>query len=317
MRLATIDLGSNTVRFLVAEVTPPRGWSVVDHAQSVTRLSEGLAASGRLGEAPMARTLAVVAAYVDRATRAHADDVRIVATSAVRDAANGRSFGAALERTTGRRVDVVSGLDEARLTLRGVAHGLGPLPGRTVTFDIGGGSTEFILARDGAFATAVSLRLGVVPLAERYPFPEPVDRDRYRAMTHEVADRLERELPPEIHRARPDRLVGTAGTMTTLAALDLDLVEYDPARVQGHPLGREAVERLRERLGRLPLAARAALPCLEPGRADLIVPGIAIVTATMDALGVETLVVSDSGLREGIVADTLERLVAPTPRPAP
>lgn len=302
MRVSTIDLGSNTVRLLVADVEGPGRWRAVAQDQTVTRLGEGLAATGALGEAPMARTLAVVSDYAARGTALGATDLRIVATSAVREAANGSLFAAAVERATGRRVQVVSGEDEARLVLLGVRHGVGPLAGPVVVFDIGGGSTEYILAEGERVRATASLRLGVVPLAERYPFPERVDRPRYERLVREVATQLERELPGEILRARPAHLVGTAGTVTTLAALDLDLERYDARRVQGHRLSRAAVERLGARLGRLTVAERAALPCLEPGRADLIVPGVALVVATLDCLGVDALTVSDSGLREGIVA---------------
>ena len=317
MRLCAIDVGSNTVRLLVVDVVGPETWKIVDARQTVTRLGEGLAAAGALGDAPMARTLAVVSDYVARAERLAAARVRMVATSAVREATNGRAFVAAVERATGRRVEVVSGEEEARLVLRGVRSGLQGLAGTLVTFDIGGGSTEYILADPARILATVSLRLGVVPLAERFPFTDRVAWDRYAALLAEVRGRLERELPPTIRGARLAHLVGTAGTVTTLAALDLDLVEYDPQRVQGHRLSRAAVERLLGRLGSLPVAARAALPCLEPGRADLIIPGIAIVTATLDAFGLDTLVVSDWGLREGMVAEALEARHEPRPDASP
>jgi exopolyphosphatase/guanosine-5'-triphosphate,3'-diphosphate pyrophosphatase len=293
------------VRLLVADVEPgARGWRVVEADQRVTRLGEGLAASGRLGEAPAERTAAVVGEYVARARRAGARRVAIVATSAVREAANGREFAAALERATGEQVTIVSGAEEAALTLAGVLGGLdgGRAPQTaTLVFDIGGGSTEYILARDRVPVTAISLRLGVVDLAERYPFPGPVDWPRYRAMQAEIAGRLAAELPSEIRLAPPGRLVGTAGTATTLAALDLDLHQYDPGRVQGHVLARGAIERLLAGLGALTVAERGALPCLEPGRADLIVAGTAVVLATMDLLSADHVIVSDWGLREGIL----------------
>jgi exopolyphosphatase/guanosine-5'-triphosphate,3'-diphosphate pyrophosphatase len=305
VRVATIDLGSNTVRLLVADVEPgARGWRVVEADQRVTRLGEGLAASGRLGEAPAERTAAAVGEYVARARRAAARRVAIVATSAVREAANGREFAAALERATGEPVTVVSGDEEAVLTMAGVLGGLdgGRAPQTaTLVVDIGGGSTEFILAGDREPVTAISLRLGVVDLAERYPFPGPVDWPRYRAMQAEVTGRLAAELPGEIRRAHPGRLIGTAGTATTLAALDLGLHQYDPSRVQGHVLARGGIERLLARLGALTVAERGALPCLEPGRADLIVAGTAVVLATMDLMAAARLIVSDWGLREGIL----------------
>src|ERR671931_1068769 len=225
MRVSTIDVGSNTVRLLVADVVGPETWEVVDAHQTVTRLAETLADGGALGYAPMTRTLAVVSAYVGRAERLAATRVRVVATSAVREATNGSAFVAAVERATGRRVEVVTGEEEARLVLRGVASGLRELAGPLVIFDIGGGSTEYILAKPAQLLAAVSLRLGVVPLAERFSFAEGGCWDRYEALLAEVRGRLERELPATIRGARVDHLVGTAGTVTTLAALDLGLVE--------------------------------------------------------------------------------------------
>lgn len=307
LRLASIDLGTNTVRLLVAEVAEAAAWRVVEQDQRVTRLGEGLSASGRLGEGPMARTMATVGEYVERAARAGARAIGLVATSAVREASNGAEFATELERTTGVAVRIVSGREEAQLTVRGIVAGLGLVRGPVLAFDIGGGSTEFMLARDGRLQEAASLRMGVVPLAERYPFPGPVDRARYVEMEREIRRRLTAELPPTMRGTGMDAVVGTAGTVTTLAALDLALPAYEVARVQGHRLERGAIERLRDRLAGLTVAQRAALPCLEPGRADLIVPGLAIVLATLDVTGARAVVVSDWGLREGIMAEAIER----------
>ncbi len=305
MRVAAIDLGTNTVRLLVADVAAGTGdWRPVLAAQRVTRLGEGLAAAGRLAEAAARRTADAVATYVEQARAAGAARLVVVATSAVREAANGAAFTAAVERRTGVPVQVISGDEEARLTLAGVRHGLDRPPPESslmLVFDIGGGSTEFILARGETVLAASSLRLGVVPLAERFPFDGPVDWPRYDAMAAEIRDRLAGEVAAAIRRGRPERLVGTAGTVTTLAALDLGLAAYDPGRVQGHALTRAAVERLLARLGGLSAAERGRLPCLEPGRADLIVAGTAIVLATMALVDRDVLVVSDAGLREGIL----------------
>ncbi len=303
-RLASIDLGTNTVRLLVVQTEPTGGWQVLEQDQVVTRLGEGLAARGRLGEAPMARTRAVVAAYLTRARRADVAEVRIIATSAVREATNGADFCAALE-AIGAAVQVVSGEDEARLTVLGIVRGLGSPPESLLAFDIGGGSTEFVLARDGRVSASVSLRLGVVDLAERYPFPTAVPWPRYHEMEADVRRRLREELPPAIRQASLPDLVGTAGTVTTLAALDLGLTRYDGSRVHGHRLERVVVERLRDRLGALSVTERAALPCLEPGRADLIVPGVAITLAALDVTGAGAVLVSDWGLREGILAEAV------------
>jgi exopolyphosphatase/guanosine-5'-triphosphate,3'-diphosphate pyrophosphatase len=303
-RLATVDLGTNTVRLLVVEVNGEAGaagWRALHQTQRVTRLGEGQAATGRLLPEPMRRTAAAVAEFAHAARRLGATRVRIVATSAVREAANRGEFVARLEAESGESVEVVSGEDEARLTLKGVSSGLPGLGESFVLFDIGGGSTEFVLARRGGVAVAVSLRLGVVPLVEEWGDPGPVRWDRFARMRDAVEARLAAEVPAAIAEAGAAELIGT-----TLAALDLDLPAYDAARVHGHRLGRAAVERALTRLGALSVADRGRLPCLEPGRADVIIPGIAICLATMARLGREHVVVSDRGLREGILAELLE-----------
>lgn len=317
MRLGAIDVGSNTVRLLVADAVDSATWRIADEDQTITRLGEGLARTGMLGEAPMARTLGAVSDYVQRATRLGAGDIRIVATSAVREAKNGRAFADAVERATGQRVDIVSGEEEARLTVRGVRYGLGPMPGLVLTFDIGGGSTEYVLSEGETIRSMVSLRLGVVPLAEKFPFPGVVDDAGYAALLAEVRVRLAAELPDAIRGASVAHLIGTAGTVTALAALDLGLVQYEPERVHGYVLRRGAVDRLLARLCALTIEERAALPCLERGRADLIVPGTAIVMATFDQIGVDQLRVSEYALREGVLVDALEAYDGSRPGTAP
>ena len=308
-RLATVDLGTNTVRLLVVEVTDGEArdgaWHALDQTQRVTRLGEGQAAAGRLLPEPMRRTAAAVAEFAHAARRLGATRVRIVATSAVREAGNRGEFVARLEAESGESVEVISGEDEARLTLQGVTSGLPGLGDSFVLFDIGGGSTEFVLARAHDAAAAVSLRLGVVPLVEEWGEAGPVRWDRFARMREAIERRLAAEVPEAIVAAGADELVGTAGTVTTLAALDLDLPAYDAARVHGHRLGRAAVERELSRLGALSVADRGRLPCLEPGRADVIIPGIAICLATMARFRCEHLVVSDRGLREGILCELL------------
>jgi exopolyphosphatase/guanosine-5'-triphosphate,3'-diphosphate pyrophosphatase len=303
-RLATVDLGTNTVRLLVVEADD-RGWRPLHQTQRVTRLGEGQTGAGRLLPEPMRRTAAAVAEFARAARGLGATRVRIVATSAVREAGNRGGFVARLEAESGEPVEVVSGEDEARLTLQGVTSGLPGLGDAFVLFDIGGGSTEFVLARGGVAAAAVSLRLGVVPLVEAWGEPGPVRWDRFACMREGVERRLAAEVPETIVAAGTDELVGTAGTVTTLAALDLGLSTYDAARVHGHRLGRVAVERELARLGALSVADRGRLPCLEPGRADVIIPGIAICLATMARFRREHLVVSDRGLREGILYELL------------
>ena len=303
-RLAAIDLGTNTVHLLVVEGRPPE-WRVVHKEQRVTRLGEGQAGSDNLQPTAMRRTAEAVAEFVRRAEELGARDVRVVATSAVREAVNADDFLDRVRRSSGRQVRVISGEEEATLTLLGVRDGLPHLGGEFLLFDIGGGSTEFVLARAGRPVAVVSLRLGVVELAERFLDEGPVGAGSYAAMAATVDARLAAGLTEPILRHGAPALDGSAGTIPTLAALDLGLEAYDPALVHGHRLERAAVERLLGRLVALSLAERAALPCLEPGRADLVVAGSAICLAALDRLRFDALVVSDRGLREGILCEIL------------
>lgn len=252
----------------------------------------------------MSRTLAVVDEFCRRAHAQGADDILIVATSAVREALNRQEFVDRVRRAVGHAVEVVTGEEEARLALLGVLDGLPDLPSAFVLFDIGGGSTEFIRGRERRVVAAVSLPLGVVGLAERYMTAGPVDWSRYAAMEQEIRVALSAGLSG-FATASHEPLVGTAGTVTTLAALDQELQAYDPERVQGYVLERPRIERLLRRLGALSVAARGALPCLEPGRADLIIPGTAICLAAMERFDAAAIRVSDVGLREGILIEYL------------
>jgi exopolyphosphatase/guanosine-5'-triphosphate,3'-diphosphate pyrophosphatase len=303
-RLATLDLGTNTVRLLVVDAVGPT-WRPVSEAQRVTRLGEGQAGAGRLLDGPMRRTVDATAELAGQARRLGATAIRVVATSAVREAANRAEFVARVRAATGLEVLVVSGEDEGRLAVTGVAAGLPELGGTLVLFDIGGGSTEVARSEGGRCLSAVSLPLGVVALAERFGDRGRAEPGRLWAMRREVDRRLAGALPREISAPPRPPLVGTAGTVTTLAALDLGLARYDGGRVQGHRLGRPAVERLLLRLADLTAAEREALPCVEAGRGDLLVPGAAVCLAILDRLERESFLVSDRGLREGIVDHVL------------
>jgi exopolyphosphatase/guanosine-5'-triphosphate,3'-diphosphate pyrophosphatase len=304
-RLAAIDLGSNTIRLLVADADATNGLRPVHGEQVVARLGQGLARSGVLALEAMERALTAVRAYRDRARGLGAGRVLVVATAALRQARNRDEFLGRLAAEAGVVARVASGVEEARLTLLGVASALPPPAGVYVVLDIGGGSTELIVAGGGRSAGAVSLTLGCVGLVERFLRADPVDWAEYAACAAHVAGRLAAEAWPEIRPLGPRLVVGTAGTITTLAALDLGLTAYDAARVQGHRLAVGRIEALLHWLGALPLAERARLPGLEPGRADLIIPGIAVTLGVLAGLDLPELLVSDSGLREGILLDAV------------
>jgi len=303
---AAIDVGTNTLRLLVAEAVGPDDYAVLHEEQQITRLGEGLWSTGVLQDAPRRRSLTVLRRFADLARSLKAGEIAAVATSAVREARNGQEFVAEVWREAGLALRVIDGEEEARLTLLGVRHGLRLGSRRVLAIDIGGGSTEFVLARGEVIEGIVSTGLGVVKLTEQYLVSDPPTVDERRRLEEFVGtriDRLRRELPG----LGAAQLVGTAGTVTTLAAVDLALVTYDRQKVRGHCLSLARVRELLDRLAALALRERRGIPGLEPGRADIIIAGAAILAVSMERLGYHELRVSNDGLREGILLDLLRK----------
>jgi exopolyphosphatase/guanosine-5'-triphosphate,3'-diphosphate pyrophosphatase len=303
--LAAIDLGTNTVRLLVADADPATGLRRRLADQVVARLGEGIAERGTLAPAAVERALTAVRGFRERARALGAAEVLLVATAAVRQARDGHQFLETLRAEPGLSSRMVSGDEEASLTLLGATWGLGETAETFALLDIGGGSTEIAIAAGGEPRVTTSLALGVVPLVERFFADERTGPAQLAACRTHVDARLRAEAWPRIRPHRPSTLVATAGTPTTLAALDLGLDAYDPARVQGHRLTLVAVDRLTARLAALPLAERGRLPVLEPGRADVIVPGAIVLAAALSGLDLPAAVVSDAGLREGVLLDAV------------
>lgn len=305
-RAAAIDVGTNTVRLLVGEPEGPGRFRPIFAAQEITRLGEGLLPERVLQAIPMDRTLAVLSRYRQAAASRGAEAVLALGTSALREARNRETFLRRAREEAGLRVQVISGEEEARLTLRGVMGGLPDPPPRMLLMDIGGGSTEFLAAEGDRVLGLVSTGLGVVKLTEEHFRHDPPLRAELARAREAVALRLGRVRSQELAgRDLPDLLVGTAGTITTLAAIDLALDPYDPLRITGHRLSRARIAELVETLAARPLAARQAVPGLEAGRADVIVAGGLICLGSLDALGFPGLTVSDAGLREGILLAAL------------
>ncbi len=305
---AAIDVGTNTLRLLIAEVVAPDDFTILHEEQEITRLGEGLIPSRILQDAPRRRSLTVLRRFAESARRYKAEQVAVVATSAVREAKNREELVAEFARETGFTLRVIDGVEEARLTLLGVRHGLRLGSHRILVMDVGGGSTEFVMARGEGIEAIVSTGLGVVKLTERYLLSDPPTLSDLKALQQAVSrriDRLRRELPG----AEGTGLIGTAGTPTTLAAIDLGLMAYDRTRVDGHRLSITRACELLGRLAALPIAARRKIPLLEPGRADVIIAGAAIIVTAMERLGYSELIVSDGGLREGVLLDLLRKRV--------
>lgn len=303
---AAIDVGTNTLRLLIAEAAGLGDFTILHEEQEITRLGEGLMPARLLRDESRRRSLTVLKRFAETVRSFKAEQVAAVATSAAREARNREELIGEVARETGVTLRVIDGAEEARLTLLGVRHGLRLGSERVLVMDVGGGSTEFMLARGEAIEAIVSTGLGVVKLTEQYLVSDPPAAGELQALREVVAtriDRLHRELPG----LEATQLIGTAGSPTTLAAIDLGLTAYDREKVQGHWLHLSRIRALLDRLVTAPLRERGRIPGLEPGRADIIVAGASIVVASMERLGYHQMRVSDGGLREGILLDLLRK----------
>jgi exopolyphosphatase / guanosine-5'-triphosphate,3'-diphosphate pyrophosphatase len=282
MRVGVVDLGTNSTRLLVAEVDDGHVEEVARHTQ-ITRLGEGVDERRKLLPLPIARVRNVLADYRRELEELGAERVLAIGTSAIRDAENGEAFLGEIEWSYGFATRLLSGSDEAQLTRRGVANGR-ELGDDTLVLDVGGGSTELITARERR-----SLDVGSVRLTERHIHSDPPTDEELEAAARAVRD----ELPS----LEPDGAIGVAGTITTLAALELG--GYDPQRVHGYRLSREGVGAQLDRLASLPLAQRRELAGLEPERAPVIVAGAVIVREVLDRYGLAGLEVSERDILHG------------------
>jgi exopolyphosphatase/guanosine-5'-triphosphate,3'-diphosphate pyrophosphatase len=315
MILAGIDIGTNSIRLLIAE-TGPDAFRELYSARRTTRLGKDLDRTGMLSSDAMARSVSALIEFSASLHRFPAAQISAIGTSALRNASNAHTFIADVRQRTGIDIIVISGEDEARLTLRGVRSALqgregmkaGPLDSALV-IDIGGGSTEFIVTNGCSGPLAQSLPLGAVYLSERYLTADPPGADALLALRQAVRSELDKAEPALLHGPgdRPHQLIGTAGTITTLAAMDLGMALYDPARINGAVLTRGALDRIVQTLVRSTAPERRTLAGLEPGREDIILSGAIIAQEIMERCAYPEMLVSDWGLREGIIADLLTK----------
>jgi exopolyphosphatase / guanosine-5'-triphosphate,3'-diphosphate pyrophosphatase len=303
MRVATIDIGTNTVLLLVAERGAAGALEAVTERATITRLGQGVDRTRRLAPEAIERTAACIDEYAGVIRDAGARRVAVVGTSAMRDAEGGERLRARVLAALGVEARVLSGDEEAHLTFRGALSGLTLDDGSDVAvFDIGGGSTEVVIGRRGEPPTlnfARSFDVGSVRLTERHAGHDPLlpeERETIRRTAREAFA----QVPPAPRGREP---IGIAGTMTTLAAVSLSLVPYDGAVVHGHIMLRAELEAVMDRLAALDLTARRAVAGMEPKRADVIVPGGLIALALLDHWGATAVRVSDRGVRWGLAEE--------------
>jgi len=307
-RFAALDLGSLTVRLAVAERTPAGKIRVLVHRREITGLGQGLAATNDLAPEGMARTLAALKTFKQVMTAHDVKVYRAVGTQALRQARNRQLFLDRVRDTLGLAVEVLAPEAEARLSLTGVLTTLAPevlTAPDVLVFDVGGGSSEFALMRPGQEPVFASLPLGVLTLSQARPLGDPPMPEKVAGLQEELAARLGSFYKGAIepYLEGDPCLVGTAGAVTTLAALQLKLRTYDPNKINNLILTRAQVAALAELLAGLSEAARARLAGIEPAKAGVMVAGALIVLTILEVCRQDSLVVIDAGLLEGVLHD--------------
>jgi exopolyphosphatase / guanosine-5'-triphosphate,3'-diphosphate pyrophosphatase len=307
VRIAVVDIGTNTTRLLVADVTAvresrppartPGALTELDRRSTVTRLGEGVDRSGRLSDEAQRRVLDVLDEYAEAIALHGAERSVAVLTSAVRDADNGADFTERVRRDYGLDARTLTGGEEARLTFLGATAQRSGGEALLVA-DIGGGSTELVVGAHGAVHDHVSTQNGVVRHTERHLHHDPPTGEELDALARDVRESL-RAVPFN----RADAAVAVAGTPTQCAAIDLELDPYDPVRVEGHVLTAERLAAILDRVASVPLGERRRIRGLDPARAPVIVAGVLILQAVLAHFGLDRVAVSEHDILWGVALD--------------
>jgi exopolyphosphatase/guanosine-5'-triphosphate,3'-diphosphate pyrophosphatase len=300
MRVAVVDIGTNSTRLLVADVHSDGSITELDRRTRVTRLGDGVDASGVLSDAAIARVLATLDDYAAVIAALGAQARPAVLTSAVRDAANGGEFVATVEQRYGLEARAIAGSEEAQLSFLGATSDRDPgdqTP--TLVIDVGGGSTELILGAGRMVEFFVSLQAGAVRQSERHLTDDPPTLSELAAAGAEVASLIDREVPEAVRRGAA-RAIAVAGTATSCAAIDQALDPYDPTRVHGYHLELTTLKLLLARLASLDLASRRKVRGLHPDRAPTIVAGVIILIRVLEAFELDGFEASEHDILRGV-----------------
>jgi exopolyphosphatase / guanosine-5'-triphosphate,3'-diphosphate pyrophosphatase len=303
VRLAAFDVGTNSTRLLVGDVVD--GVIVAEHAREmvITRLGKGVDRNGRFDPAALARTLEVLAGYAEVCRRLGVERRRLVATSATRDAADRQVFLDGVRDLLGVEAEVLSGMDEAAAAYRGATAGLDDRP--TLVVDIGGGSTELIFGDGTTSRAMVSLDIGCVRLFERHLRSDPPTVAEVAALRADVAAHLER-VSAVLDPGAAERVVGVAGTVTTVAAIALGLQEYDPRHIHRATVSAAEIAAAAEKLAAMTVAERAAMPVMAEGREDVIAAGALLLDLLVSTFQIEQVVASESDILDGVLLGLAE-----------
>jgi exopolyphosphatase/guanosine-5'-triphosphate,3'-diphosphate pyrophosphatase len=297
VRVAVVDIGTNSTRLLISDVDG-RGVTEVERHTTVTNMGRGVDHSGMICTDAVDDVCTVIADYKSRYEEMGADRVMAIATSAVRDAINGEAFIAELRERFGLGASLLTGEEEAHLTYLGATAQRGG-DENTLVFDIGGGSTELIVGAGTEVGFHTSLQAGTIRHSERHLSSDPPDPHELEDLASDIRSLIESAIAAQGPGGRASRAIAVAGTPTSLAAIDQELEPYDPDRVHGYRLGLQRVQRLLSRLAALPLAERLRVPGLHPGRAPTIVAGTVILVQVMRAFGLDEIEVSERDILHG------------------
>jgi exopolyphosphatase/guanosine-5'-triphosphate,3'-diphosphate pyrophosphatase len=307
-RVAAVDCGTNTIRLLVADLDRDTGTErEITREMRVVRLGQDVDRTGRLAPEALARTFAAIEEYVGLIRSHGAQNVRFCATSAARDAANADEFATGVRERLGVSPEVIDGASEARLSFAGATRGLAGLDDPVLVVDIGGGSTELVIGSGGEPDAARSLDIGSVRLTERLLTSDPPSRAQVEAATAYVDGQLDEAGDDGVDIAAAASVVGVAGTVTTVAAMVLDLDEYDRSRVHHARLDVGQVHAASDRLLAMTHDERRALPYMHPGRADVIGAGALILDRVMRRAHATEMVVSEADILDGIAWSLIAR----------
>jgi exopolyphosphatase/guanosine-5'-triphosphate,3'-diphosphate pyrophosphatase len=299
VRVAVVDIGTNSTRLLIADVDPGSGELVeVVRRSQVTRLGDGVDAQGSLSDAAIERVLATLADYRAQIDAHECEANVAVLTSAVRDAANGAEFAARVRDEYGLDARILSGDEEAQLSFLGAMSGRPEPREPIVVIDVGGGSTEFVIGRGHTAGFHVSLPMGVVRMSERHIHSDPPDPAELQSLAEDVRGILEEGLPAD-QRAAVKEGIAVAGTATSAASIDQELDPYDPERVHGYPLTLATVEMLLARLADMTESQRREVVGLDPNRAPTIVAGMILLAEALRAFDLHQVEVSDHDILHG------------------
>jgi exopolyphosphatase/guanosine-5'-triphosphate,3'-diphosphate pyrophosphatase len=293
-RVAVIDVGTNSTRLLVADVSGGRV-SPLDRRSTVTRLGRGVDLSGHLSSEAIEDVCSAIGGYIGVIEELGAETVDVIATSAVRDADNGSAFIAELRERFALSARVLDGEEEARSTYMGATSEALPKE-PTLVVDIGGGSTELIVGSGREITFHDSLQVGVVRHTERHIASDPPTAGEMEALATDVRGLIEASVGGGVEARHG---IAVAGTPTSLAAVEMGLEPYDPSRVHGHVLALPSIQRMLSSLASVPLAERVEIPGLHPDRAPTIVAGVVVLVETMRAFGLEQITVSEHDILYG------------------